>query len=171
MDWVSYNKTVESMENMAKQGAALNFETFGNVMPVAFLLVTRDLHTGRKIPPTVTLVPLDFSSEEAKDITANVLHKLVDAAGAIAIVIVAEVWYVPISDVTEGPLPRPSESPDRKECLMAHVETLLGTRSFMAEIVRRPDGSGVLGPWKLSELGYGSGRMTGFIKPISTGKA
>jgi hypothetical protein len=170
MDWTSYHNQIEQLEEVAVQGSRTNFEQFGNVKPVAIVLITRDWRTGAKTSPRVVIVPLDLSSDKAKAAAMDALRRLVTASEAVAIALITEIWHIERAKADLPFLPRPAECADREESVLVHIEMLLGARTLRATIQRHSDGTGVLGPWKELE-GYNCGRMTGFIKPLAMGKA
>jgi hypothetical protein len=73
---------------------ALNFERDGHVLPVAFLLTTKDADTGEMLAhPRLAIVPMPWGTTEERLCMLANLHELALRMGTVISLFVCEVWY------------------------------------------------------------------------------
>lgn len=116
----------------------------------------------------IALDPAFFSSAEAKNDAVNrVIAPRIISTRARMISFVATVWMVSREDINLDDPPRPSESPDRIECVVLSLIDRDRARAYVAQIKR--DGSTnppTLGEWEEYGAGANSGITGRFVEPV-----
>lgn len=95
-----------------------------------------------------------FKNERSKDELARGMARKIREVKGKVVAFVCEAWSLKFrkGEFDKGNPPVPSQSPDRKECLLLHIVTRESSQVWMAEIKRlkgstRPE----LGPWRYGD--------------------
>jgi len=152
------------------------FGQTGHMYPTAWIFVSRDPNTGAKLEtPEMGVISLvgGFRNNLEKDIWAHYLSRIAYEGQAIAIITAMESWMVELPKETKKVVGvRPSEHPERKECLwvsVEHISDLSNTQMIMAEVIREGD-QARLGEFIQNPATF-SGRMSGFlVSSLAQGK-
>jgi hypothetical protein len=110
--------------------------------PVVALLITRDPRTGEPLPRIGALfvVLLDFASDEEKDRNAMKVSCIAIAGEALASIFVAE-SHIVVAPSKGTACIRPSQHPERMECIMISTERVNGTGKLEYTAFRRDQGA------------------------------
>lgn len=148
-----------------------NLEKYGQLRPVAFILMTVNPLTGDKFrTPEVTVFPMQMGDNREKNAISEVLTRVVMASKAMGIAFISESWTAPFKTQEEvnrwvGNI---ANHPERKECVYVSFEHKAfprKVRSFQANISRNKLKQPTLGEFE-EHLGLKvkpQGRFCGFL--------
>ncbi len=142
------------------------FESDGYHHIMAFLFATRDPKTSEGTKAIVCVIPEKFGVED-KDGYSKYIHKAAEATRSVGLILVTEMWMLKDAkgeDEVEKWRGRLHEHPDRVEAIMFSTEhARYGSKLWMAEITRDPEGKPTLSAWALSPAKQSRGRFVGLL--------
>lgn len=156
-----------------------NIEKDGYLVPVSFVLATKDPRTGKELPTLspIVVAPETLGSDDDKDFYVSGLKKVIQKSGAVGVVIVQESWTLSAGGVDPTELrtyldsgKRIADHPRREEVVMILVEhsKILHGISYFAKIARDSNDKIPLQPLKATPGDpRNTGRFTGFLQHLN----